>query len=272
NRRGVIGEQLVQAEAKLRESRARLETFRKQAQVEMSRKDADELLDKRARLITLQVQIAADQARLAKAEEELTRHERVRTQRSASALAPPQEREEPAPSAPGEDAKTRERRREQAERDRLPVVTLRSDAVDPFVNPVHEYLDQQVSALRTRVAAGVRERDDLQRRLGVGNERLQALSTLYEKETGLKQLETEYEISQKTYVDFATIHEASRVELTGRSPQLVIVDRAMPPEWPVSRNVARNALLGAAIALLAGSALVLLQQLIREVRSSRERF
>ena len=265
SRRDVIGTQLEQAEANLRAARGKLEAFKKTAQVELSRNDAETLLEKRARLTTLNVQIAADQARLLKAQEELGRHDRIRSARSVAKLLPPQEVPRPDPPA---DAETRERRQEaeeaeqRAERELDPGFELRPEATDPFVNPVHEYLDQQVSALRTRLAAATRERDELQRRLGVGGDRLTALASLYEKETALKALETEYEIASKTYVDFASTYEASRVELTGRSPQLVIIDRALAPESPVSRNLARNAALAGFIALLGGSTIVLMAQLI----------
>jgi len=269
SRRGVIGQQLAQAEANLRTAREKLEAFKKTAQVELSRNDAETLLEKRSRLTTLTVQIAADQARLLKAEEELGRHDQVRSARSVAKLLPPQDLPPPDVAKTAEKRERQEQEQEaqqRAERELGPGFDLRPEATDPFVNPVHEYLDQQVSALRTRLAAATRERDELQRRLGVGDDRLTALASLYEKETALKALETEHEIASKTYVDFASTYEASRVELTGRSPQLVIIDRALSPEFPVSRNVARNAALGAFIALLGGSTVVLVSQLLTSGR------
>jgi capsule polysaccharide export protein KpsE/RkpR len=259
NRRGVIGQQLQQAQTNLRTAHDKLETFKKAAQVEVSRKDAETLLDRRGRLTMLNVQIAADQARLLKAREELGKHDQVRSARSVAVLRPPQDDE---PKDPAKETRKGEVDEREAERQLDPGLELRPEARDPFVNPVHEYLDQQVSALSTRLAAATRERDELQRRLGLGEDRLAALNALYEKEANLKTLETEYEIARKTYVDFASTYEASRVELTGRSPQLVIIDRALSPEFPVSRNLARNAALAGFIALLGAGTIVLLMELL----------
>jgi succinoglycan biosynthesis transport protein ExoP len=117
-----------------------------------------------------------------------------------------------------------------------------------FVNPVYESLDQVIATGRTRLAGLEKQKSELidVRRLDADQQA--KLSLLYERETELSRLQTEYDLSRAVYLDVATRYEQARVQVAGRSPKLQLMDTALPPDRPVSRHVVRNT----ALALLTG--------------------
>jgi uncharacterized protein involved in exopolysaccharide biosynthesis len=74
-----------EAARRLHEAEARVEAFKKEAQIDLARADADALLDQRSELEDLLVRVQVEKARLAKAEEELARRPRAeRPERSVN--------------------------------------------------------------------------------------------------------------------------------------------------------------------------------------------
>jgi tyrosine-protein kinase Etk/Wzc len=82
----------------------------------------------------------------------------------------------------------------------------------------------------------------------LGGAQLAQLTQLYEKESELSRLEAERDLTRKIYTDIATSYERARLNVAGRSSEIEIIAPAIQPDRPVSRNVARNAV----IALIAG--------------------
>ena len=70
--------QADQAKARLNEAEKELEAFRRQAQIELLRKDVEAILEHRPDVLALQVDIETERAQLRQAEVELSKQERVR--------------------------------------------------------------------------------------------------------------------------------------------------------------------------------------------------
>ena len=84
----------------------------------------------------------------------------------------------------------------------------------------------------------------------------------------LGQLDIERRLAQKSYEDIASRHQGSRLAAIGRTPQLLVVDPALPPERPLGRYLARNALLGITVGLLLGCVIVMLRQALTGATSA----
>ena len=135
--------------------------------------------------------------------------------------------------------------------------------LDPYVNPVHEYLNQQVATGRSSVASLEKEGDVLQRTLRGKGGQFPVLAELYRRKSEVDELEMQQELAEKIYVDVATRYEAARLQVAERSAQLQVLDKALPPERPVSPRMAQNV---AAALVLAPSVLVTIIVLFEALR------
>lgn len=241
--RDTVGAQLEETRRAFELAAARLEAFKKQAQLEVLRGDTQDLLAQRHALSLLLVQIEFERASVAQAERELSTQGRVRETATAvdSATTLNQRAKETAPGT-------------------LP---LRAGVIDPFVNPVHEVLSQEIALGRTRLSGLEHQRDDYLKRLAVGGGRLPKLDQLYALETQLSRLETEVDLAKRNFVATTTRYQETALLVAGRSAQFQTIDPAYPPDRPVSPRPVPNVLAGAACGLTIGVAVVLLRQRLR---------
>ncbi len=232
--RDLIKAQVDEASRRLGEAESRYAAYRDQAQVDLLRRDVDVLLTQRAQLSNLVVQVETEKARLARAEQELQQRERVDTVKRTIDGAPllmEAARQEGA--APGN----------------LLGLELRSESI----SPVWDKLDEQVANSRATIAALERQRSELTGARKLAGERLSQLTLLYEREAELSRLELERQLARTVYTETATRYENARLQVASRSAQLQVIDKAVPPDRPLSRNVARNTL----VALMLGAGLAL---------------
>lgn len=229
-----LGAELDQSRASLEAARSRLLEFRRQAQIELLRKDVDALLEQRGRLPQVAVALGAELGRLQQAEKE-------RSQRQPSIALKRAVAEDPITS--------------QAIRDRADVGALLGVQVETEVlNPVYVDMDGRVADARTRIEALTRERREISERLGLGGTTDGRLAALYERELDLARHTLDVTIAERAYADLADKHLQARVQVARRTADLQIVDRAVEPTTPVAprplRDTVLAALLGGVLAII----------------------
>ena len=278
--RDIIKEQLDSARDRLTAARSAYEQGQKAAQVELLERDVDTLLEQQRDLRVVQVSIERERARLTKAEEELARQERVRdVRRAVGSLPGPVDR---SPTSREDGSLTsREDRRPTNREDRSPTsredrsteaplpLPIRDALLDPYVNPVHEYLNQQVATGRTSVASLEKEGDVLQRTLRGKGGQFPVLAELYRRKSEVDELEMQQELAEKIYVDVATRYEAARLQVAERSAQLQVLDKALPPERPVSPRMAQNVMAALVLAPSVLVTIIVLFEALRRVMAQR---
>lgn len=245
-----IREQLVQARAKRDEAERRLLEFKSTAQVELRRKDADALLDQRADLLSLTVEIAAERARVARAEHELTRQKPLldvpRLSTDAGALlqssieqagktAAADDKRAATSASKNDDENARARSRTSLDPPASSPIAL--DTQSRVVNPVYEALEFQAAASRSRLAALESQRAELVGRQKLNSAQLAQLTALYERESEEDRRQLEADLTRDTYIDLTRRYDEARVEITNRTSQLQVVGSAVAPTRPSSPRV-----------------------------------
>jgi len=223
--RDIISAQLEESQKRLSLAAQRLESFRRQAQLELLRKDVDALLGQRGALLALLVDIQAEKARLSQAEALLKGKEKIETLKRSIDTDP---------------AAMEVARRGAGDSGSVLPLQLRNE----FVNPVYENLDQVIATSQTRLAGLEKQKSELVDVRRLDADQQGKLTLLYERETELARLQTEYDLSKAVYVDVATRHEQARLQVAGRSAQLQVMDSALPPDRPISPRVLRNTAAG----------------------------
>ena len=270
------------AQQRLAQSVDALKTFQRRTQIELLRKDVDSLLVGRPDALALSVQIEGERARLQQVERELSNQEPVRDARrtvdGVSALRPlpalpapveppaAADAAKPAPAAdaaklpPAADAAkpatgVTVRKPEPREPQDL---RLRSDVLNPYVNPVYEALSRDVADARSQLAGLERQRKELVDRLKLDAPSAEKLNRLYEAEAELARLTRERDLTRASYLSAATKHEEARLQITMRSPRLQVLDGALAPDarWP--QFSLRNTIAATLITLTFGIAGVLI--------------
>ena len=135
---------------------------------------------------------------------------------------------------------------------------LRSDVLNPYVNPVYEALSRDVADARSRVAGLERQRKELVDRLKLDAPSAEKLNRLYEAEAELARLTRERDLTRTSYLSAATKHEEARLQITMRSPRLQVLDGALAPDRPVAPRSLRNTIAATLITLTFGIAGVLI--------------
>lgn len=275
--RGQLKTQLDDATGRLRAAEGRLLTLRKSAQLDLVARDADSALDERGALLRLTMDIESEKARLATAEREIQRQDRILTvprhvgADAALMAAQRAERETSTTSArPPTEVADDER---DGKRDRRPTISpgLRAggqsgrlhapepsdgtqlDFGNPFINPVYQVLDYQIALGRTRLAGLERRRTELVNVLHLGGNGLDALSRLYPQQVELRRLEAEHDIASTLYEEVAKQYERARLQIASNSARLQVVDVAVEPDGPLPRHRGLYTLLGLLLGLAAGT-------------------
>ena len=222
--------QLKDASQRLARAESTLLNYRREAQVELLRTDADAMLEQREGLPRLLGSIAGERARAAQIERELAKlAERVTVRRSFDA-----------------DPAMTESLRLQAGSNSVMGITLN----DEYVNPVYEGLQRELGQSRTRLAELEHRRGELVGRQKIGGAELSRLVELYGRESMLSRLQSDYDLAQRVHDDTAVRFEQVRTEMASSSAQLVVLDEALPADRPLSRGRVKWAVFGAVVALL----------------------
>ena len=211
--------QVSESSDRLQKVEEALLTYKRRVQPELLRRDADTLLKERADLMQVVVDLAAERARLATAEQEFKRQAPVLSMAGAPA---------------GDELAPRS-----------------------IANPVYVALDSEIATSRAKIAALERQQDDLMNVRKVGGKELAKLSELYQGEVELARLQADVDLARRLYDDVALRYEQSRAEPLITTPPLQILDNALPPDRPISRKRLQYGLAGAA-AGVAGALLVAL--------------
>jgi polysaccharide biosynthesis transport protein len=234
----------------LSESSQRLETaeqallaYRNEAQMDVLRTDADAKLEERGTLLRLLIDIETEKARLAAAEQEIQKHDRVLP--AARAVRSEDSLRRAAKSGQGAQGTASGL----ADPDVL-------DLSEPFMNPVYQTLAFQISTSRTRLAGLERQRSELAARK-VGDTQFAELSELNRRELQLARLEGSYDLARSVHDDLALRFEQSRTASVINMVQLQLVDGAVPPDRPLSKKRIQSAGLGLVAGLLGAIALVI---------------
>ena len=250
-----------------------MEAYQRKAQIELLRKDVDTLVDRRPDVLDLVVRIQGARARLQQAEAELGRQDRVRAERrsvDSFGTTPTPVIEKPQPQPPAQqqppqkaDGKEKPPPAPRPAASRPPTakpedLRIRSELLDPYVNPVYEALTRDVSGYRAELAGLEQERKELVSRLQFDAPSTDKLTRLYEAQAALDVLTRNVDVAREAYLNAAKKYEDARLQSTIRSPRLQILDAALPPDAPVAPRSLRNTVAATmlALALLAVALLV----------------
>ncbi len=238
---GDLKEMLDEATGRLRASEKAYDDYRVSARVEMLAREVETLVDQRSKLMDVVVELESERARLTRLEGELGKHDRVTSLRQSVV-------DDPALSEVARNSGA-------TSRELLGVQMTRETS-----NTVFQNLDEEAARSRVQVAFLEQQRLRLTQTAGLNGSQLARLTQLYERQSVLEQLDIERKLAQKSYQDIAARYQGSRLAAIGRTPQLLVVDPALPPERPLGRYLARNVVLGIAVGLLLGCVIVLLRQ------------
>ena len=240
--RDFISEQLKVAKARLDSAQAEYLAYQDSAQIEALKKDVEAALDERGDILDLLVQIETEKAKLSVREAELAKRVRVDTLKksvdSESALVG-------AARAGSSGAPS--------------VAPLLTESI----STVYEDLDTDIAASRANLAALEKRKAQLVDLRKLDAPALAQLSLLYKRTGQLARLQVELDLTQKNYVEVASRYEAARLQVGARSVQLEVLDPAVVPDGPESRNVLRDVAFATLLALTASVLAVVVLQALR---------
>jgi uncharacterized protein involved in exopolysaccharide biosynthesis len=241
--RDLLKVHLDEASAQLQAAETQLLTFQRTAQVDLLQRDTDAMMYERGELLGLTVDIESEKARLSAAEAEISKQQRF--------------------LSVGRSVGTEEALRRAAEGDRNnPANAALKDAQtldlsNPFLNPVYQTLEFQIASSRARLAALQQQRRQLVEVKKLGGGQLKELGELYSRQIEQARLQTNYDLAKRVYSDVRVRYEETRSEGAGSSVVLQIVDDAIPPDRPLSRQGAKSAAVGLVGGLLLAAAAAL---------------
>jgi uncharacterized protein involved in exopolysaccharide biosynthesis len=236
--RNDIKAQLDEAKARLDVAENALQKGKTSHQVDLLKKDADEMLKERGGFLALTIEIEAEKAKLAKAEGELAQRKQIDIVRRTII-------NDPAMMAAA-----------RAVQPSTDVLGLQLQAEE--ISPVYRDIDKAVADSRARLAGLEKEKTQMLAR-HLDQPSLPQLTDLYTKETLVDRLEMERDLAKKVYQDVAISYESARLLVAGRSSALHVISAAMPPETAESRKIARNTLIGLISGFLVAAIAVILR-------------
>jgi uncharacterized protein involved in exopolysaccharide biosynthesis len=232
--RDYIKAQVEQSQGHFDAARARLESFKKQAQIEALRRDVDTALGQRGTLLPLLVEIQSEKARLAKAEEQLAN-------RAPTGMLKRTIDSDPALMEAARDMSVGK------------TGLLGLETKNEYVNNVYDTIDQQVATIRTRLSGLERQKAELIDVRKLDSSQLSLLNTLYTREAELMQFQTDFDLARSAFIDVATRYEQVRTQVAGRSAQLQLMDTALPPDRPIGPKRVRNTAAAVVVGLILGA-------------------
>jgi uncharacterized protein involved in exopolysaccharide biosynthesis len=288
---------LDQAAERLKTAEDQYLTYQKTAQVDLLKEDANAQLDERGDLLRLTIQIESEKARLAAAEQEIGRQERVlsvgravgaeaalrraldsdeqataaaaahRSQASTTTAEPRSAGAQTAGQSNQPDARRSQDQSNAAAVRRSNTNTTTPeppsagaetvDQSNPFINPVYQTLDLTIATSRARLAALQQQRREVVEVRKLGGQDLQKLSELYSRQIELARLSNAYDVAKRVYSDLLVRYEQARTETVENASQVQLVDGAIPPEKPLPQRRAQSAVLGLVAGLFSAALLAL---------------
>jgi len=241
--RDLLKVHLDESSDQLKTAETQLLAFKRNAQIELLERDTDAMMYQRGDLLRLTIDIESERARLKTAESEISKQERVlsvgRSVQSEEALRRAGVRDSDNPAnAAIKDAQA-------------------LDLSNPYINPVYQTLEFQIASSRGRLAALEQERRELVEVKKIGGRELKALSDLYGLELEQARLQTNYDLAKRVYSDVRVRYEQTRSDGVASSTVLQVVDDAVPPDRPLSRQGAKSAALGLVAGFLVAAAAAL---------------
>jgi uncharacterized protein involved in exopolysaccharide biosynthesis len=255
--RDLLQAHLNDASDQLKAAETQLLAYQREAQVELLQRDTDAMLYERGELLRLTIDIESEKARLSAAESEIGKQQRVLSV---------------ARSVPSEDAL---RRAAELDRENPATAAIKDaqtlDLSNPFINPVYQTLALQIASSRARLAGLQQQRRELIEVKKLGGRELKELSELYSRQIQLARLQTNYDLAKKVYGDIRVRYEETRSDGVGSSAVLQVVDEAIPPDRPLSRQTGKSTALGfvAGFIVAALAALALDSRATNAARTSR---
>jgi uncharacterized protein involved in exopolysaccharide biosynthesis len=234
---GELKTMLDQATDRVEAAEAAYNDYRRTAQIELVRNEVETLLRQRAELFEVNVTLEAERARLATAEKE-------RSSRSPTTTLRQSVVEDPATTEVARAAGG-------SARDLLGLEMNRQER-----NLVFEEIDGQIAQTRAKVASLERQAARLTQATRLKNGELEPLSQLYQREATLDRLDVQRNLARSSYESVASKYQGAKLAAMVQTPRLQVVDAATVPSVPVPRYIARNAMLGVVLGLLAGCIIV----------------
>lgn len=245
--------QLDEATAARDAAENRLLNFRSQAQIDMLRRNADELFNAARRLENLQITLQVERGRLISMEGELARLPKTisvprQLTVSDSLLLSIAEGEK---GRPGAEAIAKELTRTE------------------LVNPVYGQLETQAAMLRTSVAALEAERQALANQLTPSRSPSQQLADVYRRESELARLQRELEMAGRVVSSASERYEQMRNATTETLPRPELFDLASLPDQSLSRGMLAGGVAGLLAGLLAALVYVLGRAVMKTIMTPR---
>lgn len=240
--RDAVKQQLDGTRTRLDEAEKSLAAFRRTTSVEALQAEVDAVMKERTRLFPLLVAIEAERASIQQITTELSKIEAVRDRPSATVPRTPLSEREGSSSPP---------------------LRVREDALNAFVNPVFDSLQQQLSESRARLSALEKERAVIASETNVSNPIARRVYELHARRTELDRLEMERDLAKKVYLDVSNRYEQALLQTGARAPHVQVMDRAVPSNTRISPRPLRDAVAAAAAALIATAAVILLLTAVR---------
>jgi uncharacterized protein involved in exopolysaccharide biosynthesis len=241
--RDLLKVHLDESSEQLKAAETQLLEYQRTAQVDLLQRDTDAMMREREDLLRLTLDIESEKARLKTAEAEISKQQRTlsvgRSVLSAEALRRAAEADRPNPAnADIGDAQ-------------------RLDLSDSLLNPVYQTLEFQIASSRARLAGLQQQRRELVEVKKLGGRELKELSELYSRQIHLARLQTNYDLAMRVYSDVRVRYEQTRSEGVGSSAVLQIVDEAIPPDRPLSRQGAKSTAVGLVAGFMVAAAAAL---------------
>lgn len=232
--RDMIKLQLDLARDRLESTAAALAAFKRTSQLELARADAEAILDERKSLLGLLVEIEGKKASLAAGQRELAARQKLDvTTKSID--------EDPAML--------------EASRGSSPTASsaLGLQLKSESINRTYESLDSDLAADRVRLAALEKRKQQLIDVRQLNRAQLTKIRELQEMEAEEARLALEHNLAERSYQDVSVRYEGARLQVAGRSAELHVIDPAVVPTRPLSRQVVSRTLTAAALGFAAAA-------------------
>jgi uncharacterized protein involved in exopolysaccharide biosynthesis len=225
--RDLIKLQLDLATARLKQTGEALAVFKRTAQLDLARADVDAIVDERRSLLGLAVDIEGKRASVRAAERELAARQKLDVT-SKTIDQDPAMLEASRARAPGSGS------------------ALGLQMKSESVSRTYEDLDAHLSTNRVELAELEKRQQQLLDVRKLGHAQLSRIREFHDMEAEQDRLTLEYDLAEKSYQEVSVRYEGARLQVAGRSAELQIVDPAVVPTRPLSRQVVSRTLTASA--------------------------
>jgi uncharacterized protein involved in exopolysaccharide biosynthesis len=238
-----LQQQRDEAKTGLERATENLRAFQEKSQAELVRKDVESIMTQRLGLLGMLIQIEGEKAKLAVAERELAGRQRIGTiKRSIDQNAALIEVARPSTDSPKN--------------------LLSVETNNEYVDQVYENLDNEAAKSRSELASLERMKSQIVDVRKLDAAEVKQLTKLYNIESELTRLTVERDLATAVYRQVATAYETARVQVSSRSAQLEVLDRAVVSDQPIPRYLARTVVLAFVIGLVLASFAALLHSML----------